>query len=260
MSRPLNIDLYNQIKNEVYQEYPKHSAYRSMMIVKKYKDAGGLYEDNKKMGKMNTKKWIQQQWTDANEYYRTNNIIPCGSQDTQKLYNEYPLCRPLSILKRLSNEQLKQLIDEKNKLGKKPLITSRVLNTDIFNIKPTISGGAVNTDFINQLNKIGLKPSTYLEIAKKRAKNNGYNEKDLFFSDKKPYKLMIIDNENKKKYFGRVSYNDYIIYKHLEDINEVAVGYADKMRNRYIKSHSKIAGKWAADRFSPNMLSLLINW
>jgi hypothetical protein len=260
MSRPLNIDLYNQIKDAVYQQYPKHSAYRSMMIVKKYKDAGGTYEENKEMSKMNTKKWIKQQWTDANEYYRTNKIIPCGSQDTQKLYNEYPLCRPLSILQRLSKTQLKELIDEKNKLGKKPLITSRVLNTDVFNIKPTVSGSAVNIDFINQLNKIGLNPNIYLETARKRAAVNGYNRNNLFISDKKPHKLMIIDDDNKKRYFGRVGYNDFIIYSHLEDNNEVVVGYADKIRNRYIKSHSKIAGKWAEDKFSPNMLSLLINW
>lgn len=259
MSIPLNTELYNQIKQEIYNKYPKHSAYRSMMIVKKYKEAGGTYKDNEK-NKMNTTKWLKQEWTDANEYYRTKNIVPCGSQNTIELYNEYPLCRPLSILKRLSNKQLKQLIDEKNKLGKKQLITSKVLNTDVFNIKPSLSGGNVNIGFINQLENIGLDYNKYLKKARQQAKQNGYNEKDLFISDKKPYKLMITDDEGRKRYFGRTGYNDFIIYKYLESINEVEKGYSDKMRDRYIKSHSKIKGNWKDDDFSPNMLSLLINW
>jgi hypothetical protein len=118
----------------------------------------------------------------------------------------------------------------------------------------------LNTEFINQLENIGLDYNKYLKKARQQAKQNGYNEKDLFISDKKPYKLMIIDDEGKKRYFGRVNYNDYIIYKYLESINEVDKGYSDKMRDRYIKSHSKIKGNWKDDDFSPNMLSLLINW
>lgn len=35
--RPRDIQLYNKIKNNIYKKYPKHSAYRSGLLVQKYK-------------------------------------------------------------------------------------------------------------------------------------------------------------------------------------------------------------------------------
>lgn len=260
-AKPSNPKLYEQIKKQIYEEYPKHSAYRSMMIVKEYKKAGGTYENNKD-NKMNTKKWLKQKWTDANHYFHTGEVVPCGSQDTKQLYGEYPLCRPLSILKRLSKEQLKEMIDEKNKLGKKPLRTSKILGTEKFNIKPTVSGSAVqkNKKFYNQLRKINYNPLDYLNDARKRAKKAGYNPNDLEISDKNEYKLMMKDEEGNYNYFGRVGYGDYLIWSHLEKMGEVPDGYADQKRNVFQKSHSKIKGNWANDPFSPNSLALTVNW
>ena len=37
MATPKDIKLYNKIKKEVYSNIPKHSAYRSGILVKKYK-------------------------------------------------------------------------------------------------------------------------------------------------------------------------------------------------------------------------------
>lgn len=134
---PTNKKLYQQVKDEIYAKNPKHSAYRSMAIVKEYKKRNGKYEDDNKP--KNTKKWLGQKWTDVNHYYHTGEIIPCGSQNTINLYNEYPLCRPKAILEQLSKPQLKMMID--NKTSKKPLITEKILGTDKYNIKNTRSGG-----------------------------------------------------------------------------------------------------------------------
>ena len=41
MPTPANKELYERIKKEVYEEMPKHSAYRSSILVKRYKEAGG---------------------------------------------------------------------------------------------------------------------------------------------------------------------------------------------------------------------------
>jgi hypothetical protein len=100
----------------------------------------------------------------------------------------------------------------------------------------------------------------YLKDARTRALNAGYNPNDLLWSDDGIHKLMIKDDEGKYRYFGRVGYNDYIIYKRLEKEGKVQKGTADIMRERYHKSHSKIKGNWAKDKFSPNSLSLAINW
>ena len=35
-----NPELYEKVKRIVYQQYPKHSAYRSGQLVKRYKEMG----------------------------------------------------------------------------------------------------------------------------------------------------------------------------------------------------------------------------
>ena len=61
-------DLYEKIKKEIYLKYPKHSAYRSGLIVKKYKEE---YEkkyknNNAYFGKKDNSKglirWFNEDW------------------------------------------------------------------------------------------------------------------------------------------------------------------------------------------------------
>ena len=39
MSKPTDINLYNQIKEKLFKEIPKTSAHRSGILVRKYKEA-----------------------------------------------------------------------------------------------------------------------------------------------------------------------------------------------------------------------------
>ena len=48
--------LYEKVKKEIYLKYPKHSAYRSGLLVKKYKEE--YYKNIKKMMRMKVKKKI----------------------------------------------------------------------------------------------------------------------------------------------------------------------------------------------------------
>lgn len=50
MPEPANAELYKKIKDKIYSQYPKHSAYRSGLLVKSYKEAGGTYKGKKKRG------------------------------------------------------------------------------------------------------------------------------------------------------------------------------------------------------------------
>ena len=61
MSIPDDPKLYEQVKNEIYKKYPKHSAYRSGLLVKEYKARGGTYsgDKNKKEG---LTAWFAQNW------------------------------------------------------------------------------------------------------------------------------------------------------------------------------------------------------
>ena len=58
--KPTNMTLYNKIKERVKKRIPKHSAYRSGIIVKEYKEAGGKYSGDKSKGKLG--RWFKGDW------------------------------------------------------------------------------------------------------------------------------------------------------------------------------------------------------
>ena len=64
MPEPKNKKLYEEVKAEVYKKHPKHSAYRSSLLVKTYKVKGGEYigkkDDEKGLGK-----WFSEKWTNT---------------------------------------------------------------------------------------------------------------------------------------------------------------------------------------------------
>lgn len=122
---PKDMELYNKIKEEVYKKNPKHSLYRSALIQKIYQSEGGKYEEGKEP-KMNIKKWFKQDWISLNDYLRGEKVA-CGNSNTEEKYNEYPLCKKYSEAKKLTPEQIKKLIEIKNELKEKHLITKKYI-------------------------------------------------------------------------------------------------------------------------------------
>ena len=61
MSIPANKQLYEQVKKEIYEKHPKHSAYRSGLLVREYKKRGGTYigKENKSSG---LNRWFREKW------------------------------------------------------------------------------------------------------------------------------------------------------------------------------------------------------
>jgi len=57
-----NPELYEKAKRIVYQEYPKHSAYRSGQLVKRYKEMGGTYSGKKDNSGLTS--WFKENWKD----------------------------------------------------------------------------------------------------------------------------------------------------------------------------------------------------
>jgi hypothetical protein len=62
MPTPKDIELYNRVKKEADLIYKKPSAFKSGYIVKKYKELGGEYIDDKKP--KNLKRWFKEDWKD----------------------------------------------------------------------------------------------------------------------------------------------------------------------------------------------------
>ncbi len=110
MPEPLNKELYEKIKKEIFYKYPKNSAYRSGLLVKKYKEAGGTYSGNKQTS--NLKRWFNEKWTNQrgeigykykNDVYRPNIRI---SDKTPKTFNE------------LSKKEIEKAKKEKKIIGR----------------------------------------------------------------------------------------------------------------------------------------------
>jgi hypothetical protein len=66
MSVPKNLVLYEKVKSYMYKKYPKHSAYRSGLVVKKYKELGGEYLGKRK-GPL--ARWFREDWKSNTGHY-----------------------------------------------------------------------------------------------------------------------------------------------------------------------------------------------
>lgn len=62
MAIPKNKELYAKVKSMADEIYKKSSAYKSGYIVKKYKELGGTYSDDKQPKEL--KRWFNEQWKD----------------------------------------------------------------------------------------------------------------------------------------------------------------------------------------------------
>lgn len=94
-TRPLDPVLYAEVKRKIYNAHPKHSAYRSGMVVREYKRRGGRYAGGEKTrSKTGLARWFNEKWVDACEWQH-GRIKPCGRRTTKSRSREYPYCRPM---------------------------------------------------------------------------------------------------------------------------------------------------------------------
>jgi hypothetical protein len=112
MNKPLNLFLYNQVKEEASKKFKsKTGVYRSSWIVKQYKKLGGKYS-GVKSPKTGLKRWYQEKWIDLNRPKKSGGYEQCGRSRNQMNKSKYPLCRP-SIKKSSKTPRLYQTFDKK---------------------------------------------------------------------------------------------------------------------------------------------------
>ena len=116
---PVDIKLYQKIKKQIYKKYPVHSAYRSGLLVKNYKEEfAKIYGTRKKpyKGKKPTKKgltrWFLEDWkSNTGEYKYTNkNSV---YRPTKRITSQTPL-----TFSELSKKELEKAKKEKSKKGR----------------------------------------------------------------------------------------------------------------------------------------------
>lgn len=82
-----NSEAYKQALAEANKIYgTKSNIFRSSYIVKKYKQFGGKFDDNKSG---NLDRWFQEQWVLVVPYLEKNKVVLCGSSSGGEA------CRPL---------------------------------------------------------------------------------------------------------------------------------------------------------------------
>ena len=112
MPEPSNKKLYDKVKKEIYKKYPKHSAYRSGLLVKEYKKQGGKYTGDKKNSDLN--RWFKEKWMNLKgetgykkkgDVYRPT--IKVDKEKTPKTFKE------------LGKDKINKAMKEKKKTGRK---------------------------------------------------------------------------------------------------------------------------------------------
>jgi len=110
MAKPTNQKLYDRVKAKIYKDNPKHSAYRSGLIVKTYKAKGGTYEGAKP--KKGLTRWFKEDWKTekGKETYKEGGTI---FRPTKRVSKDTP-----KTMSELSKKDKEKAIKEKKKTGK----------------------------------------------------------------------------------------------------------------------------------------------
>ena len=118
-----NPELYKKAKKEADEKFDeKTSAYKSMWMVKRYKELGGTYKGKKDKTKGTTRWNKKEQWIQVKPYVEKNEKIECGSDKRKD-----KACRPLKkvnedtpltiheIVKKWGKEKVAELASKKIK-------------------------------------------------------------------------------------------------------------------------------------------------
>lgn len=118
MSKPVDTALYDKIKKKVYDDMPTHSAYRSSILVKKYKEAfkkkygdKPAYTGKKKQDEGLTR-WHKEEWrsdTGKKVYTSKSSVF----RPTKRITEDTP-----TTFKELSKKQIEKAKREKRKTGR----------------------------------------------------------------------------------------------------------------------------------------------
>ena len=112
---PSNQKLYDEIKRKVYKKYPKHSAYRSGILVKEYKKAfkgpGEPYKGTKPKVTGLTR-WFKEDWkSDTGKYRYTSKSSVY--RPTKRITEKTPL-----TFSELTNKEIERAKREKYLKGR----------------------------------------------------------------------------------------------------------------------------------------------
>ena len=104
--------LYRRIKAKVYKEIPQHSAYRSGVLVQRYKAAGGRYRGKKPRGGLT--RWFDEEGVDISRTRADGSHPPCGARGGR---GASPKCVPRARAAKMSDAQKRAAVRRKRAKG-----------------------------------------------------------------------------------------------------------------------------------------------
>ena len=110
MPEPTNKKLYDEVKQEIYAKYPKHSAYRSGLLVQEYKKRGGGYSGDKSKGSLG--RWFKEEWSNQRGeagYKKKGDVY----RPTKRVSSKTP-----ATFSELSKKEIESAKKEKAKTGR----------------------------------------------------------------------------------------------------------------------------------------------
>ena len=110
-NKPVDIKLYEKVKKEIYAKHPKHSAYRSGLLVQEYKRRGGKYT-GKESEKTGLNRWFAEGWRSQDGsvgYKRKGDIY----RPTRRITKDTP-----KTIGQLSKREIEKAQREKKRTGR----------------------------------------------------------------------------------------------------------------------------------------------
>jgi len=119
----LNPKIYEKAKKIADEVYKRHSAYKSMFLVKKYKELGGkISEEGERGSKLAD--WRQEQWLHVLPFLKEGKKEVCGSTKEKKS------CRPTRKINSKTPLTLNELIKIHGKKKLTEIAEKKVANMD----------------------------------------------------------------------------------------------------------------------------------
>ena len=106
----VDFPLLKEVKKEIYAKHPKHSAYRSGLLVQEYKKRGGTYSGDKSKGSLG--RWFKEDWKNQRGetgYKKKGDVY----RPTKRVSSKTP-----TTFKELSTKEIKAAQREKASKGR----------------------------------------------------------------------------------------------------------------------------------------------
>ena len=119
-----DVEIYKKAKAQIDKEHKKHSAYKSMALIKLYKSLGGRIDESKSKG--GTQRWLKEKWVNLTPVAMGLSSLAdspaCGVKHL-KQGNNPSICRPKikvnektpKVASTYTKTQLKKALDIKKK-------------------------------------------------------------------------------------------------------------------------------------------------